>query len=110
VDHAGIRFRPRADIVERVGVMMDGDPEFDGILFGTPMYAGVESVSGDAMFVRVTAKAAPDQQMTAARAIREKLKLAFDEAGIRVPVLVRQNLPGSTPAGGPAQPGTAPPA
>lgn len=97
-------------IVERVGVMMDGDPEFDGILFGTPMYAGVESVSGDAMFVRVTAKAAPDQQMTAARAIREKLKLAFDEAGIRVPVLVRQNLPGSTPPGGPAQPGAAPPA
>ncbi|MGD9957676.1 MAG: mechanosensitive ion channel family protein [Candidatus Nanopelagicales bacterium] len=91
-------------IIEKVGTMMDGDPAYDGILFGTPAYAGVESVSGDAVFVRVTAKAAPDQQMTAARAIREKLKVGFDEAGIRVPVLVRSNLPGTTP------PPAAPPA
>ncbi len=91
-------------IVDKVGTMMDGDPAYDGILFGMPTYAGVESVSGDAMFVRVIAKAAPDQQMTAARAIREQIKLGFDEAGIKVPVLVRQNLPGSTP------PATPPPA
>jgi moderate conductance mechanosensitive channel len=92
-------------IVDKVGTMMDGDPAYDGILFGTPMYAGVESVSGDAVFVRVTAKAAPDQQMTAARAIREQIKLGFDEAGIRVPVLVRNNLPGNQPP-----PASAPPA
>ncbi|MDA8436346.1 MAG: mechanosensitive ion channel family protein [Actinomycetales bacterium] len=84
-------------IVEEVGAAMDDDPSYDGILFGTPTYAGVESVSGDAVFVRVTAKAAPDQQMSASRALREQIKLAFDRAGIRVPVLVRQNLPGSTP-------------
>jgi len=87
-------------IVEEVGVRMDGDPAYDGILFGTPTYAGVESVSGDAVFVRVTAKAAPDQQMSAGRALREQLKLAFDKAGVRVPVLVRQNLPGTTPPAG----------
>ncbi len=93
-------------IVDRVGISMDNDPEYDGILFGTPSYAGVESVSGDAVFVRVTAKAAPDQQMTAARAIRERLKVAFDEAGIRVPVLVRNNLPPANPQpGGPPAPG-----
>jgi small conductance mechanosensitive channel len=56
-------------------------------------------VSGDAVFVRVTAKAAPDQQMAAARALREQLKLAFDQAGIRVPVLQRPNLPGATGSG-----------
>lgn len=84
-------------IIEEVGAKMDGDPAYDGILFGTPGYAGVESVSGDAVFVRVTAKAAPDQQMSASRALREQIKLAFDDAGVRVPVLVRQNLPGSTP-------------
>ena len=90
-------------IVEEVGARMDDDPAYDGILFGTPTYAGVESVSGDAVFVRVTAKAAPDQQMSAGRALREQLKLAFDKAGVRVPVLVRQNLPGSAPptSGGP---------
>jgi len=87
-------------IVEEVGAAMDKDPTYDGILFGTPTYAGVESVSGDAVFVRITAKAAPDQQMSAGRALREQLKLAFDKAGIRVPVLVRQNLPGSNPPAG----------
>jgi small conductance mechanosensitive channel len=87
-------------IVEEVGVRMDGDPAYDGILFGTPTYAGVESVSGDAVFVRVTAKAAPDQQMSAGRALREQLKLAFDKAGVRVPVLVRQTLPPANPAAG----------
>jgi small conductance mechanosensitive channel len=86
-------------IVESVGTRMDAETDYDGILFGTPTYAGVESVSGDAVFVRVTAKAAPDQQMTAARALREQLKLAFDEAGIRVPVLQRPNLPGSPGSG-----------
>jgi small conductance mechanosensitive channel len=92
-------------IVESVGVQMDSDPAFDGVLFGTPLYAGVESVSGDAVFVRVTAKAAPDQQMAAARAVREQLKLAFDEQGVRMPILARPALPGTggTPpqAGGP---------
>jgi small conductance mechanosensitive channel len=89
-------------IVDEVGARMDADPAYDGVLFGTPAYAGVESVSGDAVFVRVTAKAAPDQQMAAARALREQLKLAFDDAGVRVPILQRQNLPGSpgTPPAG----------
>ena len=90
-------------IVEKVGTAMDADGAYDGVFFGTPTYAGVESVSGDAVFVRVTAKAAPDQQMTAARALREQIKLAFDEAGIRMPVLQRQNLPGM-PGAGPAAP------
>ena len=61
-------------------------------------------MSGDAVFVRVTAKAAPDQQMSAARALRERIKVAFDKAGVRVPVLQRQNLPGQPPVGG-ATPG-----
>ena len=88
-------------IVDEVAERMENDPSYDGVLFGKPQYAGVESVSGDAVFVRVTCKAAPDQQMSAARAVREQLKNAFDDAGVRVPVLVRQNLPGA--------PGSTPP-
>jgi small conductance mechanosensitive channel len=91
-------------IVEQVGAKMDDDVQYDGILFGTPTYAGVESVSGDAVFVRVVAKAAPDKQMVAARAIREQLKLAFDDAGVRVPILQRQSLPGSPQQSGSGTP------
>ena len=74
-------------LVEKVGVEMDDDPAYDGVLFGTPSYAGVESVQGDTVHLRITAKAAPDQQTEAGRAIRERLKVAFDKAGIDLPAL-----------------------
>ena len=54
------------------------------------------------MFVRITAKAAPDKQIPAARAIRERVKAAFDRAGVRVPVLMRGMPPGP---GGPGSSG-----
>lgn len=82
-------------IVESVAVDMDEDPNYDDLLLGRPMFAGVESVSGEAVIIRITAKAAPEQQVSVARTIRERMKMAFDRAGIVVPVVVRQ-LPGSS--------------
>jgi small-conductance mechanosensitive channel len=76
-------------LVEKIGRQMDADSSYDAVLLGTPTYAGVESVSGDAMFIRVTARSAPDQRLVAERAIREQLKLAFDQTGIRMPILAR---------------------
>jgi small conductance mechanosensitive channel len=86
------------DIVNKVADDMDDDPTYDDMLLGRPMFAGVESVSGEAVVIRITAKAVPDQQIPLARTIRERMKLAFDRAGITVPVLVRQlsGMPGST--------------
>ena len=54
---------------------------------------------GDAVFLRITAKAVPEQQVPLARAIRERLKLAFDRAGIIIPVLTRPlpTLPSTSP-------------
>jgi len=58
-------------------------------------------MSGDAVVIRITAKAAPEQQIAVARTIRERMKLAFDRAGIVVPVLARPmpGMPGSTGPG-----------
>ena len=81
------------DIVERVSADMDSDPAFDDMLLGPPQFAGVESVSGEAMVVRITAKSVPEQQVPLARAIRERVKLAFDRSGIVVPVVMR-GMPG----------------
>jgi len=88
------------DIIENVAIDMDEDPTYDDMLLGKPMFAGVESMSGDAVFLRITAKAVPEQQVPLARAIRERMKLAFDRAGIVIPVLARppSNMPG-TPSG-----------
>ena len=85
------------EIVERVAVDMDEDPDYDDLLLGRPAFAGVESVSGEAVVIRITAKAAPEKQLNVARTIRERMKVAFDRAGIVVPVLVRQlpTMPGT---------------
>ena len=91
-------------IVERVATDMDEDPAYDDQLLGRPTFAGVESVSGEAVVIRITAKAAPDQQVTVARTIRERMKLAFDRAGITVPVLVRP-IPGMPGSGAPPKMG-----
>ena len=76
-------------IIENIADDMDTDPVYDDVLLGRPEFAGVESVSGDAVFIRIVAKSAPEQQVILAREIRERVKLAFDRAGVRVPVLAR---------------------
>lgn len=89
------------EIVDAVATDMDEDPSYDDLLLGRPSFAGVESMSGDAVVIRITAKAAPEQQIAVARTIRERMKLAFDRAGIVVPVLARPmpGMPGSTGPG-----------
>ena len=76
-------------IIETVAEAMDNDPVFDELLLDKPEYAGVESVSGEAVVVRVTARALPDKQIAASREIRERIKVAFDAAGIQVPAVLR---------------------
>lgn len=92
-------------IVEAVATDMDEDPRYDDMLLGRPAYAGVESVSGEAVVIRITAKAAPDEQIALARTIRERMKVAFDRAGVVVPVIVR-GIPGAGNPGTSQRPST----
>ncbi len=84
------------EIVEAVAEDMDTDERYDDMLLSRPEFAGVESVSGDAMFLRITARAVPQQTVPLTRVIRERLKLAFDRAGIRVPILARPPIDPAT--------------
>jgi len=77
------------ELVDLVGADMDEDPAYDDMLLSPPKFAGVESVSGEAVVVRIVAKAIPEKQIPLARAIRERVKTAFDRAGITVPVIIR---------------------
>lgn len=96
-------------LVDSVATDMDGDAAYDGMLLDKPSFAGVESVSGDAVIVRVTVKAAPEQQTAVTRILRERLKLTFDRAGIIMPIIGAANegpiapvAPQSPPAATPA--------
>jgi small conductance mechanosensitive channel len=82
-------------LVEQVANQMMSDPTCEELIIDRPEYAGVESVSGEAMVIRITARALPDKQVPASREIRERLKIAFDAAGVKVPVVLR--LPNTPP-------------
>lgn len=82
-------------LVEQVANQMMSDPICEELIIDRPEYAGVESVSGEAMVIRITARALPDKQVPASREIRERLKIAFDAAGVKVPVVLR--LPNTPP-------------
>ena len=82
------------DLINAVGLDMDDDPTYDDMLLGAPTFTGVESVTGNAVMVRIQAKAVPEMQLPLARAIRERVKLTFDRAGIVVPMVP---MMGTTP-------------
>lgn len=61
------------------------DPALAEKLLDRPSVAGVESVVGGTMTIRVFAKCLPGEQFAVPRAIRERAKAAFDAAGVRGP-------------------------
>jgi moderate conductance mechanosensitive channel len=64
-----------------------------------PVVAGVESVTGAAVTIRVIVKCTPNDHYAVQRELRERIKEAFDREGIQVPL-----PPGPSPAA-PAAPG-----
>ena len=85
------------EAIQAVAEDMYADPQYDEMLLGKPAYAGVESVSGEAVFIRVLAKAAPEKQIPLTRAIRVRIKEEFDGRGVKVPVVARPFPPGAGP-------------
>ncbi|GAB3447793.1 mechanosensitive ion channel [Phycicoccus ginsengisoli] len=64
---------------------LDADPAWQDNLLEEPQVLGVESVVGATVTIRVLAKTAPMQQFGVSREIRERVKAAFDEAGVKGP-------------------------
>jgi len=89
-----------------VGNDMYNDPVTQTMMLGRPTFAGVDAVSGEAVYVRIAVKARASHQVTLTRELRERLKNAFDKNGVVVPVLARPVSYG--PDGTPLPPGTQP--
>jgi small conductance mechanosensitive channel len=62
------------------------DEDFKGLIIEEPEVWGVESMTPDAVTVRVTLKTAPMEQWGVAREMRERIKARFDYEGIEIPV------------------------
>ncbi len=95
--------------VERVrGIILDtavalyADEDYRDLVLDEPEVWGVEALDADAIVVRLVVKTKPLQQWAVARALRERIKAAFDRHGVEIPfpqrtVWMRAEGPGSEP-------------
>lgn len=89
---------------------MAKDEDWDGRLLDTPTVAGVESITGQAMTIRVFAEASPGAKFEVQRELRQRIKTALDAAGVKAPPIAPYGGFGARPygpaGGGPGAGGT----
>ena len=73
-------------VIREVVSVMDDDDAFKDILLEEPNVVGVESIANGAITLRVIAKTIANEQFGVQREIRERVKMAFDRAGVRSPM------------------------
>jgi small conductance mechanosensitive channel len=73
----------RTLLAETAGAMAIDTP-WDEYIIEDPTVWGVQALSGEAVVVRVVCKTAPGKQSDVARELRERVKKAFDSAGLSV--------------------------
>ncbi|GAA2154895.1 small conductance mechanosensitive channel [Humibacillus xanthopallidus] len=89
-------------VIREVVEAMPEDDAWKAILLEKPNVVGVESISAGAITIRIVAKTVANEQIGVQREMRERIKRAFDAAGVRSP------QPVMPPYGGAAPQGTAP--
>lgn len=86
-------------VLRTVTAHIRDESPWDERLLEEPEVAGVESVSGGVMTMRIIAKCAPNENFSVSRELRERCKVALDEAGIRGPALTTYAPPPAGPTG-----------
>jgi len=75
-------------LISEVLRQIDESEDWNTRLLEEPVLAGVESIAGSVVTVRIFAKCAPNENFSVQREIRERVKVAFDSAGIRAPLVM----------------------
>ena len=87
------------DIIREVVAGIYEDPAWREEMIEEPTVAGVEQITGTTITIRVFANTAPDKQWGVQREIRERVKVAFDAAGVQAPVMYPPGLGGQAASG-----------
>ena len=90
------------DIMRRVGDAMRAEPQFGAVMLEPMEIFGVDAFTPSGVTIKARIKTRPQQQDPVGREYRRRLKKAFDEVGIEIPVSSRPNAP-TTDAGAPAK-------
>ena len=81
-------------VIREVANTMAEDEAWDEKIVDDPVIAGVESVTSNAVTIRVVVKCSVNEHFGVQRELRERIKAAFDREGIQVPVPVFPVVPG----------------
>ncbi|MFI2611706.1 mechanosensitive ion channel family protein [Kitasatospora sp. NPDC018619] len=72
------------DLILATAEALAKEAPYDELIWAPASILGVESVASDSVVVRVEARTAPGKAAAVSRALRQRLKAAFDGAGIKV--------------------------
>lgn len=73
-------------LIGTVALEMDEDPQWQHQILETPQVLGVDNFGDRGLIIRVWIKTQPLKQWDVAREYRRRLKIAFDQVGIFIPV------------------------
>ncbi|MBD2603679.1 mechanosensitive ion channel family protein [Scytonema hofmannii FACHB-248] len=74
------------ELIEHVALKMDLDPLWQEQIVETPKVLGVDNFGDRGLIIRVWIKTQPLKQWDVAREFRRRLKIAFDKAGVSIPL------------------------
>jgi moderate conductance mechanosensitive channel len=74
------------DVIQRTADDMWHDDDWRGRLLDHPEVWGVEDIGVGGILIRLVVKTVPNEQWDVSRELRARLKHAFDEVGIHLPV------------------------
>lgn len=72
-------------VISEAAAAMAADTTWEGRLLDTPKVAGIESIVGQTMTLRVLAEASPGDKVDIQRELRQRIKSALDTAGVKAP-------------------------
>lgn len=73
-------------LIDAVGLEMDLDPQWQEQILERPQVLGIDNFGDRGLMIRVWIKTQPLKQWDVAREFRRRLKVAFDQADIDIPV------------------------
>jgi moderate conductance mechanosensitive channel len=73
-------------LIENVALEMDQDSQWQEQIVETPKVLGVDKFGDRGLIIRVWIKTQPLKQWDVAREFRRRLKIAFDQAGVSIPI------------------------
>lgn len=74
-----------SEIIQRVASAMAEDPDHAGDILEEPEVWGVQDLADDSVVIRLVVKTVPGRQWAVARALRRRIKMAFDAAHVEIP-------------------------